>query len=64
VQEERSDLLERVKKDGFIADYHGIRVSKTGRRFHIDRAVVWNLFNDQGAYQGQAACFKEWRFLD
>jgi hypothetical protein len=64
VQEERSDLLERVKKDGFIADYHGIRVSKTGRRFHIDRAVVWNLFDDLGTYQGQAACFKEWRFLD
>ena len=64
VQEERSDLLERVKKDGFIADYHGIRVSKTGRRFHIDKAIVWNLFDDLGTYQGQAACFKEWRFLD
>jgi len=22
-------------------------VSKTGRRFHIDRAVVWNLFDDR-----------------
>jgi hypothetical protein len=64
VQEERSDLLERVKKYGFIADYHGIRVSKTGRRFYIDKAVVWNLFDDRGIYHGQAACFKEWRFLD
>jgi hypothetical protein len=63
-QEERSILLERVKKYGFIADYHGIRVSKTGRRFHIDKAVVWNLFDDLGAYQGQAACFKKWCFLD
>ena len=64
VQKERSDLLERVKKYGFIADYHGIRVSKTGRRFYIDKAVVWNLFDDLGVYHGQAACFKEWRFLD
>ena len=64
VQEERSDLLERVKKYGFIADYHGIRVSKTGRRFYIDKAVVWNLFDDRGIYHEQAACFKEWRFLD
>jgi hypothetical protein len=64
VQEERSELLARVKKYGFIADYHGIRVSKTGRRFYIDKAVVWNLFDDRGIYHGQAACFKEWRFLE
>lgn len=64
VQEERSDLLARVKKYGFIADYHGIRVSKTGRRFYIDKAVVWNIFDDRGIYHGQAACFKEWRFLE
>ncbi|MDP7561928.1 MAG: MEKHLA domain-containing protein [Methylococcales bacterium] len=64
VQEERLDLLERVKKYGFITDYHGIRISKTGRRFHIDKAIVWNIFDDRGVYHGQAACFKEWRFLD
>lgn len=64
VQDDRSELLEQVKQYGYITDYHGIRISKTGRRFQINKAVVWNLFNDQGAYQGQAACFKKWDYLD
>jgi len=64
VQDDRSELLERVKQYDYITDYHGIRISKTGRRFQINKAVVWNLFNDQGSYQGQAACFKKWEFLD
>ena len=38
----------------------GVRISAGGRRFRIDRAVVWNLVDDEGAYRGQAASFAVW----
>ena len=61
---ERARLLGRVTQQGYIDDYSGVRISKTGRRFLIERAVVWNVRDDQGAPYGQAATFSAWRFLD
>ncbi len=61
---ERERLLETVAKDGFIDDYSGVRISKSGRRFQIRRATVWNLIDDAGLKVGQAATFSEWDFLD
>jgi MEKHLA domain len=58
---ERARLLEQVSAHGFIDDYAGIRVSRTGRRFHIRRAVVWALLDGAGVRQGQAAMFTEWQ---
>jgi hypothetical protein len=63
-REERARLLERVTRDGFIADYSGIRISRTGRRFRIDQATVWNLITPAGQPCGQAAMFSNWTFLD
>ena len=63
-REERARLMERVTRDGFIADYSGVRISKTGRRFRIDQATVWNLLTTSGAPCGQAAMFHQWTFLD
>ena len=63
LREERARLLERVQRDGFIADYAGIRVSATGRRFRIEQAVVWNLIDAQGVCHGQAATFDRWTTL-
>ena len=60
---ERSRLLERTVRDGFVDDYQGIRVTSTGRRFRIDRAVVWNLLNADGDFVGQAATFSDWVWL-
>ena len=60
---ERARLLAAVTERGFIDDYNGVRISKTGRRFHIARATVWNLLTDDGARCGQAAMFSEWNFL-
>jgi hypothetical protein len=57
---ERSRLLEEVAAKGFIAHYTGVRVSTTGRRFLIEDAVVWNLIDRHGHYQGQAAAFDHW----
>lgn len=64
LREERARLLERVARDGFIDDYSGIRVSATGRRFRIEQAIVWNLIDEAGIAQGQAATFDRWIRLD
>lgn len=57
---ERQRLLDRVSRDGFIADYSGIRIAKSGRRFRIANAIVWQLIGEAGAHRGQAATFSEW----
>jgi hypothetical protein len=59
-REERVRLLERVARDGIIADYSGVRISASGRRFLIRNAAVWNLTDDRGRAAGQAARFAEW----
>jgi MEKHLA domain len=62
-REERARLLATVTARGFIDDYSGVRISKTGRRFKISRATVWNLLTADGHPCGQAAMFGEWEFL-
>lgn len=57
---ERQRLLDRVNRDGFIADYSGIRIAKSGRRFRIENAIVWQLIDESGTRHGQAATFAEW----
>ncbi|HET9956968.1 MAG TPA: MEKHLA domain-containing protein [Polyangiaceae bacterium] len=59
-QAERQRLLESVSSRGYIDDYAGIRISRTGRRFRIERATVWNLMDEAGHRQGQAATFADW----
>jgi len=53
----------RVRDNGFIDDYSGIRISLNGRRFRINQATVWNVLDEAGAYAGQAATFSSWEFL-
>ncbi|HOW77481.1 MAG TPA: MEKHLA domain-containing protein [Candidatus Competibacteraceae bacterium] len=60
---ERARLLVEVSFRGYIDDYSGVRISRTGQRFLIQRATVWNLTDDQGRLCGQAATFREWRNL-
>lgn len=62
-REERARLLESVTRRGFIDDYSGVRISKTGRRFRIRRATVWNLLTEDRRPCGQAAMFDRWEFL-
>jgi PAS domain S-box-containing protein len=52
---ERAQFLERVRRDGYIRGYRGIRVSKSGKRFPIENATVWQLIDSQGIWHGQAA---------
>ena len=59
-RDERARLLKRTTEDGFVDDYRGIRISRTGKRFQIHQAIVWNLLDASGVYRGQAATFSEW----
>ena len=63
-QSERARLLDTVASRGYIDDYRGIRISKSGRRFRIDNAIVWNVIDDTGSMRGQAAMFSTWKVLD
>jgi len=63
-REERACLLERVTRDGFIDNYSGVRIGRTGRRFVISQATVWNLLSPDGVACGQAAMFSDWAFLN
>lgn len=59
-QDERRRLLDEVGRQGFIQNYTGIRISKTGRRFRIINATVFNLLDKNGDYLGQSATFARW----
>lgn len=54
---EREALLARVAATGMIRDYSGIRIAASGRRFPIDKTVVWNLVDETGKAMGQPAMF-------
>ena len=62
-QPERARMLEQVATHGFVTDYQGIRISRTGRRFLVKKATVWNILDDHGTIQGQAATFSHWHPL-
>lgn len=61
---ERARMLRRVTARGFVDDYRGVRISRTGRRFLVERATVWNVVDGDGSRRGQAAAFSEWTLLE
>jgi MEKHLA domain len=63
-RDERARLLDQVTRRGYIDDYRGVRISKSGRRFMIHKATVWTVVDENGAPCGQAATFSEWNYLD
>lgn len=62
-QAERNQLLAKVSENGYIDNYTGVRISASGKRFYIEQAKVWNLYDQQQEYYGQAAMFHSWRWL-
>jgi len=56
-QEARVKLLQKVTQQGYVDGYSGMRIAKSGRRFMITDATVWNLLDEAGEYHGQAAVF-------
>ena len=62
-QSERNLFLQKTIKDGFVKNYNGIRISKTGNRFWIKDAIIWNLIDEHHNCKGQAALFSKWDFI-
>ncbi len=62
-QEERESFLKEVSNKGYSSSYSGVRISKSGKRFAINDAKVWNLFDSDGKAYGQAATFDNWEYL-
>jgi hypothetical protein len=57
---EREQLLAQAKSQGYISDYRGIRIASTGDRFYINKAIIWNVVDQEGKLWGQAATFQDW----
>jgi len=60
LREKRQAVLDSVARDGFVACYSGIRIAKSGHRFRISDAVIWQLIDEAGTLHGQAATFAKW----
>tara|TARA_X000000368_G_C22834488_1_gene624868 strand:- start:106 stop:549 length:444 start_codon:yes stop_codon:yes gene_type:complete len=63
LREKRQEMLSIVARNGFFDNYEGVRVSASGKRFRIEKAVIWNILNDDGNKIGQAATFRDVTFL-
>ncbi len=62
-RQERERLLNDVLAKGYADNYTGIRISKTGKRFLIKSATVWNIIDDNHEKMGQAAVFSDYTYL-
>lgn len=60
---ERAGLLEQALQQGIIRNYSGMRVSRTGKRFEIRNALLWNVTDENGRRIGQAAMFHDWTMV-
>jgi hypothetical protein len=56
-QDSRQKLLDKVSRQGYIDNYSGMRIAKSGKRFMIVNCTVWNLTDERGNHHGQAAVF-------
>lgn len=59
----RASILEQVTSQGYIDNYQGVRISRTGQRFLIEEVIIWNLTDESGQICGQAATFSHWTWL-
>ena len=60
---ERSSALGQAKRLDVVQNYCGIRISRKGRRFMINKARIWTLWDTEARVCGQAACFSDWWWL-
>jgi hypothetical protein len=54
-REARANFLRQVSENGYVDNYEGIRISKSGKRFPISGVTVWQLIDVDGTIRGQAA---------
>ena len=62
-QAERSLALNKAQSEDAIEGYSGIRISRKGRRFMIQNARIWTLWDQQQHACGQAASFSNWWWM-
>jgi PAS domain-containing protein len=62
-REERQYLLERAMRDGYVDDYSGVRISKSGQRFRIFDTTLWQVIDELGNLYGQAAIIRGWEYM-
>lgn len=62
-QEERQRFLARVQRVGYETGYTGVRITRTGRRFMIEEATLWQLIDADGTLHGQAVVIPRTRDL-
>jgi hypothetical protein len=60
---ERESMLEQARVRGYIDTYRGVRISRSGRRFLVDGALIWNVLDASRQQIGQAATFARWTWL-
>lgn len=62
-QSSRNSLLQEVLDKGFIENYSGIRVSKSGKKFMIENAMVFQVYDLQDHNIAQAVLFANWKYI-
>lgn len=61
--DDREKLLAEAQVKGYVSNYLGIRITKSGKRFKIIDTILYNLTNEEGNYKGQAAVIPIWEFI-
>lgn len=64
LREERQELLNETTSQKYVTNRQAIRISKTGKKYQINDVTVWNLFDKNDKYCGQAATFSDWILLN
>ena len=59
-QTERARMLQETSRDGMIRNYRGARISRSGNRFLVEKATVWNVIDKDKNKIGQAVTFDTW----
>lgn len=62
VQEERNRLLSETTVKGF-SNFSGVRITNSGKLFHIEDGIIWNILDEKNEYCGQAAIYSNYKFL-
>ena len=62
-RDERQRLLDQTRQHGYVDNYRGVRISRTGKRFMIEKALLWTVLDGAGGIIGQAATFDRWTSL-
>ncbi len=61
LREERQQILRETATKGYITNYEGVRISRSGKKYKIFDITLWNLTDNLGQYCGQAATFSQWQ---